>query len=92
MRDRVDGKAGDEVFGFDSLTVNAELVSLAVAGIIVKEIELVGPRAKLVRLPTTVTTSPTSFQPPDEKSRRRLPACRAFGQQHPGPRWQAELR
>lgn len=44
------GKPGEELFGFDSLKVNAELASLAVAGVVVKEIELVGPRVRLVRL------------------------------------------
>ena len=70
VRDRVDGKAGDEVFGFDSLTVNAELASLAVAGIIVKEIELVGPRAKLVRLSDNrynISDLIPAEAPPDEK-------------------------
>lgn len=50
VRDRAEGKPGEEVFGFDSLTVNAELASIAVAGVIVKEIELAGPRVNLVRL------------------------------------------
>lgn len=42
-------KDGAEVLGFDSLAVNAELVSLAVAGVVVKEIELSGLRANLTR-------------------------------------------
>ena len=50
VRDRAESKPGEEVFGFDSLTVNAELASIAVAGVIVKEIELAGPRVNLVRL------------------------------------------
>lgn len=45
-----DGKAGNEVVGFDSLRVNAELASIAVAGVVIKEVELVGPRIRLVRL------------------------------------------
>jgi len=50
VRERGDGKAGDELFGFDRLTVNAELASLAVAGIVVKEVRLSGPRVNLLRL------------------------------------------
>lgn len=50
IRERGDGKPGDEVVGFDSLMVNAELASLAVAGVVIKEVALVGPRVKLVRL------------------------------------------
>jgi hypothetical protein len=50
VRERSEGKPGDEVFGFEALTVNAELTSMAVAGIVVKEVELVGPRANIVRL------------------------------------------
>lgn len=50
VRERGDGKAGAEVFGFDRLTVNAELTSLAVAGIVVREVRLSGPRANLLRL------------------------------------------
>ncbi|MDQ5917838.1 MAG: hypothetical protein QG660_950, partial [Pseudomonadota bacterium] len=49
VRERAEGKAGEELFGFDSLRVNAELASLAVAGVVVKEIELTGPRVRLVR-------------------------------------------
>ncbi|MCP5268889.1 MAG: DUF748 domain-containing protein [Zoogloeaceae bacterium] len=49
VRERNMGEQG-EVFGFDSLRVNAELTSIAVAGIVIKEIDLVGPRLKLVRL------------------------------------------
>ena len=67
VRDRVDGKPGEEVFGFDSLTVNAELASLAVAGIVVKEIELVGPRAKLVRLADNRYNISDLIPPPEEK-------------------------
>jgi uncharacterized membrane protein len=50
VRERGDGKSGEEVFGFDSLTVNAELTSVAVAGVVIKEVLLVGPRVRLVRL------------------------------------------
>jgi uncharacterized protein involved in outer membrane biogenesis len=50
VRERAEGKTGEELIGFDSLRVNAELASIAVAGIVVKEIELVGPRVRLVRL------------------------------------------
>lgn len=67
VRDRVDGKPGDEVFGFDKLTVNAELASIAVAGFVVKEIELVGPRAKLVRLPDNRYNISDLIPPPEEK-------------------------
>lgn len=50
IRERAEGRVGEEVFGFDSLMVNAELTSLAVAGVVIKEVELVGPRVRLVRL------------------------------------------
>lgn len=49
IRERVEGKPGEEVVGFDSLVVNAELASVAVAGIVIKEVALLGPRVKLVR-------------------------------------------
>ena len=78
VRDRVDGKSGDEVFGFDKLTVNAELASIAVAGFVVKEIELVGPRAKLVRLPDNRYNISDLILPPEEKKPEENPACRAF--------------
>ncbi|MBI2305712.1 MAG: DUF748 domain-containing protein [Rhodocyclales bacterium] len=55
VRDKaVDGatdKTGEELFGFDSLRVNAELGSIAVAGVVVKEIELLGPRLRVTRFP-----------------------------------------
>jgi uncharacterized membrane protein len=50
IRERAEGKVGEEIFGFDSLMLNAELTSLAVAGVVVKEVELLGPRVRLVRL------------------------------------------
>ncbi len=43
--------AATEVLGFDSLRVNAELGSAAVAGIVIKEIELLGPRLRVTRYP-----------------------------------------
>lgn len=51
VRERADGKTGEEVFGFDSLKVNGELASLAVAGVVIKEVSLQGPRFRLVREP-----------------------------------------
>lgn len=45
------GQAGAEVLGFDSLRVNAELGSAAVAGIVIKEVELLGPRLRVTRHP-----------------------------------------
>ena len=50
VRERGEGKTGEEVLGFDSLTVNAELTSVAVAGVVIKEVLLEGPRLRLVRL------------------------------------------
>lgn len=43
------GDAATEIAGFDSLRLNAELGSIFVAGAIVKEIELTGPRLRLTR-------------------------------------------
>lgn len=41
--------AANEVLGFDSLRVNAEFRSALVAGVIVKEVELLGPRLRVTR-------------------------------------------
>ncbi|HEX5803692.1 MAG TPA: DUF748 domain-containing protein [Azospira sp.] len=42
-------EASTEIAGFDTLRLNAELGSIFVAGAIVKEIELAGPRLRLTR-------------------------------------------
>lgn len=45
-----EGGAANEVLGFDSLRVNAEFRSALVAGVVVKEVELLGPRLRVTRL------------------------------------------
>jgi uncharacterized protein involved in outer membrane biogenesis len=83
VRERAEGKTGEELIGFDSLRVNAELASIAVAGIVVKEIELVGPRVRLVRLADNRYNISDLIDEQMAKPPSNDPLPRFFGQQYP---------